>query len=80
MGKYIVRHASAQIWRWQSSCAGTVVAMSRVRTRMHSSAICLDSQRTYREINILQELKGDPNIVKLVEIIPGENGKVWPET
>ena len=34
-----------------------------------------DSQRTYREITLLQELNGHENIIKLLNVIKAENEK-----
>ena len=60
------------VWKAKKRSSGEVVALKKVFDAFHNKT---DAQRTYREVMILQGLKGHSNITQLIGIIRAKNNK-----
>ncbi|XP_006152127.1 mitogen-activated protein kinase 15 isoform X2 [Tupaia chinensis] len=60
------------VWRAVDRRTGEVVAIKKIFDAFRDK---IDAQRTFREILLLQEFGGHPNIIRLLDVIRAENDK-----
>ena len=60
------------VWKAEDRVSGESVAIKKCFDCFQNAT---DSQRTYREIRLLQQLSGHTNIISLYDVIPAASGK-----
>ncbi|KAM6148268.1 LOW QUALITY PROTEIN: mitogen-activated protein kinase 15 [Rhynchocyon petersi] len=60
------------VWKAVERRTGEVVAIKKIFDAFRDKT---DAQRTFREVTLLQEFEGHPNIIRLLDIIPAENDR-----
>ncbi|GAB1299474.1 Mitogen-activated protein kinase 15 [Apodemus speciosus] len=60
------------VWKAMDRKTGEVVAIKKIFDAFRDK---IDAQRTFREIMLLQEFGGHPNIIRLLDVIPAKNDR-----
>ncbi|XP_060053935.1 mitogen-activated protein kinase 15 isoform X3 [Erinaceus europaeus] len=60
------------VWKAVDRKTGEVVAIKKIFDAFRDKT---DAQRTFREVTLLQEFRGHPNIIHLLDVIRAENDK-----
>ncbi|XP_055981392.1 mitogen-activated protein kinase 15 [Sorex fumeus] len=60
------------VWKAVDRRTGEVVAIKKIFDAFRDE---MDAQRTFREVALLQEFQGHPNIIRLLDVIPAANDK-----
>ncbi|XP_012781103.2 mitogen-activated protein kinase 15 [Ochotona princeps] len=60
------------VWRAVDRRTGEVVAIKKIFDAFRDK---MDAQRTFREIMLLQEFEGHPNIIRLLDVIRAQNDR-----
>ncbi|XP_076768365.1 mitogen-activated protein kinase 15 isoform X2 [Arvicanthis niloticus] len=60
------------VWKAMDRRTGEVVAIKKIFDAFRDQ---IDAQRTFREIMLLQEFGGHPNIIRLLDVIPAKNDR-----
>ncbi|XP_012578327.1 PREDICTED: mitogen-activated protein kinase 15, partial [Condylura cristata] len=66
------RGAYGIVWKAVDRRTGEVVAIKKISDAFRDET---DAQRTFREVALLQEFQGHPNIIRLLDVIPAENDR-----
>ena len=70
--KRLGRGSYGIVWRAEDKATGEVVAIKKCFDCFQNGT---DSQRTFREISLLKQLNGHPNIVQLYDVVPAQSGR-----
>lgn len=70
--KLMGKGAYGIVWKVRDKKSERTVALKKIYDAFYNE---IDAQRTYREVMYLKELKDNPNIVKLEEVIKANNDK-----
>eukprot|EP00072_Mus_musculus_P046040 XP_006521175.1 PREDICTED: mitogen-activated protein kinase 15 isoform X11 [Mus musculus] len=60
------------VWKAMDRRTGEVVAIKKIFDAFRDQ---IDAQRTFREIMLLKEFGGHPNIIRLLDVIPAKNDR-----
>lgn len=60
------------VWKAMDRRTGEVVAIKKIFDAFRDQT---DAQRTFREIMLLREFGGHPNIIRLLDVIPAKNDR-----